>query len=118
MTKVVYGKTYDRFFLEMSGHALPSESDTETEETEKSPECTAVCAALSILAVSCAEMLEEMDGSGQFSSCSITLEDGYALFDVTPGDDESAGKTEVVFDVLIGGINYLEENYPGLVVIE
>ena len=118
MTKVVYGKTYDRFYLEISGHAYPEYGDTETQSKQDGSESTAVCAAISILALSAGQMLGEMDANGEFSSCSITLDDGYALFDITPSDAEVSGKTEVIFEVLMGGINYLEENYPYLVTVE
>lgn len=115
MTKVIYGDYGGRFYFEASGHAVSEEliSDHGCDEEESA----AVCAAISILVLAAAEKLGDMQSSGEIYNSSISVENGYACFDVTPRE-ESEGKLFDIFDLLMTGFYLLEENYPDLICCE
>ncbi len=115
MTKITYTTYNERYYFEATGHAVAEANDAfggyGCDETEK-----AVCAAVSVLMLTAAGRLAEMEARGDFISSCITVEGGYALFDIEPRQG-SAEKTEEIIENLIYGIALLEENYPELVMI-
>ncbi len=115
MTKIVYTACNERCYFEATGHAVAQAENAfgtcGCDENEK-----AVCAAISILMLTAAGMLSEMESNGDFISSCITVEGGYALFDIEPRDD-SREKTEQILQTLFYGASLLEENYPELVMI-
>ena len=110
MTRVTSAVYNERCYLEANGHAK-SEVGCANTDDEK-----AVCAAISILMLSAASRFSEMESNGDFVSSFITLEDGYALFDVQPRDD-ARERTEEIIEMLMSGLYMLEENYPQLIQI-
>ena len=96
MVKVLYGDYDDRFYFEATGHA------------EGEPE---VCAAMSILILSVAQRLEDMDSEGDMLHLSSEVREGYACFDVTPREDASEAVRETFATAMVG-IELLEENHP------
>ena len=117
MTRITNTVYNERCYLEANGHAtcedkssLNNTSNTSTDDEK------AVCAAISILMLSAAQRFFEMDANGDFVSAFITLEDGYALFDVQPRED-ARERTEEIIEMLMCGLYMLEENYPQLIQI-
>ncbi len=112
MTVVTSGYYEDRYFFEASGHAcsedkrMPSRSDME----ENGEEALA-CAAASILVLTAVEKIEKMQSEGAFLSSTITVEPGYAVFDLEVRE-EYIEELSVIFDTLLLGFELLEENYP------
>lgn len=123
MTRISYGNYDDRFYFEASGHAVSEElfggcgCDQTALSSGGDEESRAACAAISILVLSAAERLRELDSIGSLTHLSAELESGYACFDVTHRGDTSETVAEI-FEVLMAGFALLEENYPELVCCE
>ena len=115
MTRIVYGRYDDRFYLEASGHAVVEElfADCGCDEDDGGR----VCAAVSALILTACEMLSELDSRGELSRLVTEIESGYAMLDAAPRY-ESAEAVEGVFDFLMTGFGLLEENYPECVSCE
>lgn len=111
MTKVIFEEIGQRYFFEVSGHAVTGE------DVEAIGEGEAVCAALSILILCAASRISEMDSRGDLISSHVSVESGYACFDIEPREDVIYAVKEM-FDILLTGITLLEENFPALVCIE
>ena len=110
MTVVTYGNYDDRCFFEVSGHAC-GEAMRMPVEGIGDGESSLACAAASILVLTAAEKIERMQSEGAFIGSSITVEDGYAGFDLEVRE-ERAEELQSVLDTLILGFELLEENYP------
>jgi uncharacterized protein YsxB (DUF464 family) len=104
MIKVKVSGYNERLYFEAVGHAQ-GEQDGDK-----------VCAAISILMLSAAHRLKEMESNGDFYFSEITVENGYALFDIEPRED-SRERVEEIVEILCAGITLLEENYPELVAL-
>lgn len=116
MTRVTYGYCGDRVYFEASGHAVYGEELSGCRE-EADTESALVCASVSILVLSAAERLSEMERKGDFLTSDISIEPGYACFDITPRHDSAETVNEIV-GLLMTGVELLEENYPELVCCE
>ena len=115
VTVITSGRYNDRYYFEVSGHACGDENRMPCNgEIEESGEGALACAAASILVLTATEKIEQMQSEGAFLSSSITVESGYASFDLEVRDerDEELG---VIFDTLLLGFELLEENYPDCV---
>ena len=113
MTRVTVTSYDERCYFEAEGHAVAEAQDAfgDTDGAE-----AAVCAAMSILMLTAASRLSEMDARGDFYSACITVQPGYALFDIHPRDD-ACEQVQELFETLECGCALLEENYPQLVAI-
>ena len=115
MTVVTSGYYNERFFFEVSGHAsgesggMPSAIETDGEDVS-----ALACAAASILVLTAAEKIDRMQSEGAFLSASVTVEPGYANFDIE-AREEHVDELSVIFDTLLLGFELLEENYPDCV---
>ena len=109
MTKVNVSGYNERLYLEVCGHSVP-------EGGGESADSKIVCAAVSILLLSAAQRLCEMESMGDFNFASISVESGYALFDLEPRDD-SRERTEEIIEMLLSGFSLLEEHYPELIAV-
>lgn len=104
MTKVKVSGYNERLYFEAVGHANGREDGDK------------VCAAISILMLSAAHRLKEMESNGDFCFSDITVENGYALFDIEPRED-ARERVEEIVEMLCAGISLLEEHYPELVAL-
>ena len=114
MTRITSSLYNERCYFEANGHAVceaESFNSAVTGEDER-----AVCAAVSILMLTAYGRFAEMESNGDFVSAFLSLENGYALFDVQPRDD-ARERTEEILEMLMCGLAMLEENYPQLVQI-
>lgn len=115
MTVVTSGCYNDRYYFEVSGHACGDDGRMPCNvDTDCVGEDSLACAAASILVLTAAEKIERMQSEGAFLSSSVTVESGYASFDV----EVREGREEeicVIFDTLLLGFELLEENYPDCV---
>lgn len=118
MTVVTSGCYNDRYYFEASGHACSEEKRMPCigEITESGDEALA-CAAASILVLTATERIERMQSEGAFLSSSITVEPGYAGFDLEVRE-ERGEELSVIFDTLLLGFELLEENYPDCVSVK
>ena len=115
MTVVTSGCYNDRFYFEASGHACGEQMRMPSGETiAVSGEDALACAAASILVLTATEKIERMQSEGAFTSSSITVEPGYAGFDLEVREDRCE-ELSVIFDTLLLGFELLEENYPDCV---
>ena len=112
MTKIIYGDYGGRYYFEASGHAVSEELITD--HGCDGSDASAVCAAISILVLSAAERLSELQSNGDIYNASITVESGYACFDLSVRD-ENDDRISEIFDLLMNGFMLLEENYPELI---
>jgi uncharacterized protein YsxB (DUF464 family) len=113
MTKITSSLYNERCYFEANGHAV-CESDGFNCAAVSGEDEKAVCAAVSILMLAAYGRFAEMDANGDFVSAFLTLENGYALFDVQPRED-ARERTEEIIDMLMCGLSMLEENYPQLI---
>lgn len=60
------------------------------------------------------EKVRGLDGDGAFKNAAVTVEPGYACFDLETRE-EYADEVRHTFDVIMLGFELLEENYPDLV---
>ncbi len=117
MTNITYALCDDRIYLEISGHACPEEGDgyrmpdPEGAAVESSP---LACAATSILVITATESLRRLESDGMFRSARVTVEDGYACFDLEMSETDAEYVGEILSPI-ITGFELLEENYPELV---
>ncbi len=113
MTNVTVATYNERCYFEAVGHAINElkEDSRVLDDSER-----AVCAAISILLLTAAHRLSEMEARGDFISSHIRLEEGYALFDIEPRYDTADEVTEL-FDTIECGCMLLEENYPQLIAL-
>ena len=116
MTVVTYGSYDDRCFFEVSGHACGEEMRMPGENTVYG-ESSLACAAASILVLTAAEKIDRMQSEGAFISSSVSIEDGYAGFDLEVREERSE-ELQVIFDTLVLGFELLEENYPDCVSVK
>ena len=112
VTRITYGNYGGRYYFEASGHAISEDFQFYGEEKE-----SGVCAAVSMLVLSAAELLSDMRSSGEIFNASIEVESGYACFDLSVNGDADE-KIDGIFAVLMSGFLQLEENYPELVSCE
>ena len=112
MTKVKVSGYNERVYFEASGHAF----STVMGAIEMQNDAERVCAAISILMLSAAHRLKEMESAGDFYSSVITVENGYALFDIEPRED-ARERVEEIIEILCAGISLLEENYPAFITL-
>ena len=112
MTKVRVSGYNERFYLEASGHALSPIAGS----IEMQNDADKVCAAISILMLSAAHRLREMEAAGDFYSCTVAVESGYAVFDIEPRED-ARERVEEIIEILCAGISLLEENYPAFITL-
>lgn len=118
MTVVTSGYYNDRYFFEANGHACNEEKKMPVSvDDEMAGEEALACAAASILVLTATEKMERMQSEGAFLSSTITVEPGYAGFDIEVREDR-AEELSVVFDTLILGFELLEENYPDCVSVK
>ncbi len=117
MTRIVNDRYGERYYIEANGHAVYDEEFAFTGELEGENESIRVCAAVSILMLAVAARLQEMEKNGDFIHSCITVEGGYALFDIEPRYD-CIERLEEIIEVLMSGLSLLEEAYPGLVTVE
>ena len=115
MTRIVYGRYDESFYLEASGHAVDTELFGGCGCDEEDAQL--VCAAISALIFSACARLEELDGRGDLSRLVIETESGYACLDASPRYDSVEAVSEV-FEFLMAGFTLLEENYPELISCE
>lgn len=113
MTRVTVASYDERCYFEAEGHAVAEAQDAFSDGNGAE---SAVCAAMSILMLTAASRLNEMQSNGDFYSSCITVESGYALFDIHPRDDVRE-QVQELFETLECGCSLLEENYPQLVAI-
>lgn len=113
MTNITVATYNERCYFEAVGHAINDFKDNmqTTEENEG-----AVCAAISILLLTAAHRLAEMEERGDFISSHIRIEEGYALFDIEPRQD-TVDEVVELFDTIECGCTLLEENYPQLIAL-
>ncbi len=117
MTNITYAICDDRIYLELSGHACPESGDAyrmpdpRELDTEKN---SLACAAISILVITVTELLRRLESDGLFRTARVTVEDGYACFDLelSGSDSEYVGE---LLSPIITGFEILEENYPELI---
>ena len=114
MTRVSVSGYNERLYLEAVGHSVAGDEFAATGAIERKKESERVCAAVSILMLSAASRLREMDSNGDFVSACITVESGYALFDIEPRED-ARERVEEIIEMTVCGISLLEEGYPELV---
>ncbi len=114
MTNVTGGFYDDRCYFEISGHACRENDGVYGMPEEDNGEDALACAAVSILVMTALEKVKALDGEGAFSNASVTVEAGYACFDLE-AREEYAEETRHIFDVIMLGFELLEENYPELV---
>ena len=115
MTVVSSGCYNDRYYFEVSGHAYSEEGRMPSgDELEEKDGGSLACAAASILVLTAAEKVERMQSEGAFLSSSVTVEPGYASFDLE-AREERGEELRVIFDTLLLGFELLEENYPDCV---
>ena len=112
MTKITSGCYDGRCYFEAVGHAVAEDTEAFGDNTEG----CAVCAAVSILMLTAARRLEEMDAQGDFINACITVESGYALFDINPRESVRE-QVEELIATLECGCSLLEENYPQLICV-
>lgn len=104
----------DRCYLEISGHACPTEGDgyrMPNEGGERNADEERACAAVSILVLTVTERLLRFESDGAFISSLVTVEPGYACFDL----EIRRGFTDEIrdmIDTVMLGFELLEENYP------
>ncbi len=118
MTNITYAHCDGRIYLEISGHACPSgDGDSynmPTSSEMSSGEQSLACAALSILVITITETLLRFESDGVFRSSSMTVDDGYACFDLELDYSESERISEILSPIIIG-FELLEENYPEMI---
>jgi uncharacterized protein YsxB (DUF464 family) len=114
MTRITSSLYNERCYFEANGHAV-CEADSFNCGVSGEDE-RAVCAAVSILMLTAYGRFAEMDANGDFVFAFLSLENGYALFDVQPRDD-ARERTEEIIGMLMCGLSMLEENYPQLIQI-
>lgn len=115
MTVVTSGSYNDRYFFEASGHAVSEDKRlTCGDETDGTGEDNLACAAASILVLTAVEKIERMQSEGAFLSSSITVEPGYAEFQLEVREEREE-ELSVIFDTLLLGFELLEENFPDCV---
>ncbi len=115
MTVVTSGSYNERYFFEVSGHAVSEDKKLPVgTEAEGTREDSLACAAVSILVLTAVEKIEEMQREGAFLNSSVTVEPGYAEFDLEVREDRE-DELGVIFDTLLLGFELLEENYPDCV---
>lgn len=120
MTVVNNAFCNDRCFIEISGHACRENgesysmpfSDSITDEGDN-----LACAAVSILVMTVTEKLLRLDSEGAFRNSSITVEPGYACFDLDIRD-EYEDEVAYIFETVMLGFELLEENYPDCVSVK
>ncbi len=117
MTNITYANGNGRIYLEIAGHACPEEGDgyrmPEPRELDREKEPLA-CAAASILVISVTETLRRLESDGLFRSARVTVEDGYACFDLELSESDAEYVGEVLSPIMTG-FELLEENYPELI---
>lgn len=116
MTRVTSGYYDDRYYLEISGHACREEDGAYRMPSETDGEAAIACAAVSILVMTALERVRDLDGEGAFRNASVTVETGYACFDLEVRE-EYAEEIKHIFDIITLGFELLEENCPGLVCV-
>lgn len=116
MTKVNVSEYNDRIYFEASGHATLDGDSGTVGAIESQNQSERVCAAISILMLAAAHRFKQMESDGDFYSSSITLENGYALFDIEPREDIRERVAEII-EMLCSGISLLEEHYPELITL-
>lgn len=121
MTVVTSGYYDERYFFEVSGHACAEENGgyrmPSIDFSENDGESALACAAASILVLTGAEEIEQLDSEGAFISSNITVEPGYACFELEVREEYS-DKLKAIFDTLTLGFELLEENYPSCVSVK
>ncbi len=117
MTNITYAHCDERIYLEISGHACPGEGDSYSmPEPEEMPvgEPALACAALSILVISITETLRRLESEGVFLASRMTVDSGYACFDLELDASDSERVCEIL-SPMISGFELLEENYPEMI---
>ncbi len=118
MTVVTSGSYNDRYFFEVSGHAVNEDKKLPSgAEAEGTGEDCLACAAASILVLTAVEKIERMQSEGAFLSSCVTVEPGYAEFDLEVREEREE-ELSVIFDTLLLGFELLEENYPDCVSVK
>lgn len=106
----------DRCYLEISGHACPQDGDgycmpCENEDYGYDEEAQRACAAVSVLVMTVTEKLRRFESDGAFISSEVTVEPGYACFDLEVRRGY-ADEIRYLLDTIMLGFELLEENYP------
>ncbi len=120
MTNITYANCNERIYLEISGHACSGEGDSYSmPATSEIPlgEASLACAAMSILVISITETLHRLESEGAFRSANMTVDSGYACFDLELDYSESERVSEMLSPI-ITGFELLEENYPEMIRIK
>lgn len=118
VTVITSGYYNDRYFFEASGHACGEEKRMPSvKEISGVGEDALACAAASILVLTASEKIERMQSEGAFLSSAVTIEPGYASFDLEVREENSE-ELSVIFDTLLLGFELLEENYPDFINIK
>lgn len=117
MTVITSSFYDDRCYLEISGHACPQDGDGycmpyEGDEGIGYDEETGhVCAAVSVLVMTVTEKLRRFESDGAFISSDVTVEPGYACFELEVRHG-FADEVRYLLDTIMLGFELLEENYP------
>lgn len=107
----------DRCYLEISGHACPADGDgycMPYEDDGSDGETERACAAVSVLVMTVTEKLRRFESDGAFISSDVTVEPGYACFDLEIRRGYS-DEIRNLLDTIMLGFELLEENYPDCV---
>ncbi len=114
MTCVTGGFYDEKCYFEISGHACRENGGEYGMPTELDGGEPLACAAVSVLVMTALEKVRALDSDGAFSSASVTVEPGYACFDLETRE-EYADEVRHAFDLILLGFELLEENYPDCV---
>ena len=114
MTCVTGGFYDEKCYFEISGHACSENDGSYGMPSEVGEGDPLACAAVSVLVMTALEKVRALDSDGAFISSYVTVEPGYACFDLETRA-EYAEELRHAFDTLMLGFELLEENYPDCV---
>lgn len=114
MTCITGGFYDDKCYIEISGHACTEAGGGYGMPSDTGEGDPLACAAVSVLVMTALEKVKMLDSDGAFISSYVTVEPGYALFDLEIRA-EYADELKHAIDTLMLGFELLEENYPDCV---
>lgn len=96
MIEITVEKEHGRYRMEIKGHAGHAETGKDI-----------VCAAVSTLGYTLANVYDKMMDDGELDNLEITILKGYMLVEAY-----GTGKAEIVFETIATGLFMIAEKYP------